>query len=80
MKEFDFEMEFANTRAKYPTVSVERAEQIYQYLTHDHTEESYKIFLRSLKGEEYFFAFDVEYLLHIQCIERMRKLFTSDRY
>ena len=72
---FDFEMVFANTQSKYPTVSVERAEQIYQFLTHDHTEESYIKFLRSLNGEEYFFSFDVEYLLHKQCIERMKKIF-----
>lgn len=79
MAEFDFDMEFSEELRKYPSITPQRAEEIYQYLTHDHTEKSYKRFMRELKGEEYFFAFDVEYLLHKRCIERMRNLIIAGR-
>ena len=68
---FDFEMEFANLRAKYPSVTVERAEYFYKFNTNDHTDNDYRKFLQTLSGDEYFFVFDLKYLLHLRCIERL---------
>ena len=74
---FDFEMEFAKLRAKYPTVTVERAEYFYKFCTNDHTDNGYRRLLQSLNGEEYFFLFELQYLLHRRCIERLHKIFNT---
>lgn len=74
---FDFEMEFSNLRAKYSSVSVERAEYFYKFLDNDHSDAGYRTFLRSLTGEEYFFVFDLQYLFHRRCLERLHKVFNT---
>lgn len=77
LSNFDFEMEYANLRVKYPSVSVERSEYFYKFLTNDHSDQAYKTFLRALSGDEYFFVFDAQYLLHKRCIERLHKVFNT---
>ena len=77
LSNFDFEMEFSNLRAKYPSVSVEKAEYFYKFLDNDHSDKAYKAFLRSLSGDEYFFVFDLQYLFHKRCIERLHKVFNT---
>ena len=74
---FDMEIEFANLRCKYPSVTVERAEYFYKFLDNDHSDEGYRRFLRTLSGEEYFFVFDLQYLFHRRCIERLHKVFNT---
>ena len=74
---FDFEMEFANLRVKYPSVTVERAEYFYNFLTNDYSDNGYRKFLRTLYGDEHFFVFDLLYLLHRRCIERLHKTFNT---
>jgi len=74
---FDFEMEYANLRVKYPSVTVERSEYIYKFLTNDHSDNRYKSFIRNLNSEEYFFVLDAELLLHRRCLERMHKVFLT---
>lgn len=75
LSNFDFEMEYANLRVKYPSVSVERSEYIYKFLTNDHSDNGYRSFIRNLNGEEYFFVLDAQYLLHRRCLERLHKIF-----
>lgn len=74
---FDFEMEYANLRNKYPSVSVERSEYFYKFLTNDHSDEAYRLFIRKLNSEEYFFVLDAQYLLHRRCLERLHKIFRT---
>lgn len=76
---FDFEMEFSNLRAKYiKDVSFERAEYFYKFLTNDHSDKGYRIFLNQLSGSEYFFVLDLQFLLHRRCIERLHKVLTQN--
>ena len=74
---FDFEMEYANLRVKYPSVNVERSECFYKFLTNDHSDEDYRCFIRKLNGEEYFFVLDAQFLLHRRCLERLHKIFNT---
>ena len=74
---FDFEMEFAHLFAKYPSVTDERAVYFYKFCTNDHTDDDYRKFLQTLSGDEYFFVFDLQYLLHRRCIERLHKTFNT---
>ena len=63
--QLDFEMEFANIRAKYPSVTVERAEYFYKFCTNDHTDNNYRKFLQTLSGDEYFFVI----LVNTDCLK-----------
>lgn len=74
---YDFEMEFANLRVKYPSVCPRRAEEFYIFCTNDHSDEGYRRFLRQLQGEEFFFVFDLQYLLHRRALERLNKIFNT---
>ena len=74
---FDFEMEYANLRVKCPSITVERSEYIYKFLTNDHSDNCYRSFIHNLNGEEYFFVLDAQYLLHRRCLERLHKIFRT---